>query len=72
MMIIKDQHYWMDENFFHCLEDYKFCDRGRRILIETKPYFHPEEKVALYSMLQMKPVGSEIQKWHRKQHDFPN
>ena len=51
----------MDENFFHCLEDYKFRDRARRTLIETEPYFQPEEKIALYSMLQMKPAASEIQ-----------
>lgn len=51
----------LDENFFHCLEDYQFRDRARRILIETEPYFHPEEKVALYSMFQMKPATSEIQ-----------
>jgi putative restriction endonuclease len=51
----------MDENFFHSLEDYQFRDRARRILIETEPYFQPEEKIALYSMLQMKPAASEIQ-----------
>lgn len=51
----------MDENFFHCLEDYQFRDRVRRTLIETEPYFQPEEKIALYSMLQMKPATSEIQ-----------
>ncbi|OHE31986.1 MAG: hypothetical protein A3J94_06845 [Syntrophus sp. RIFOXYC2_FULL_54_9] len=51
----------MDETFFHCLQDYKFRDRARRTLIETEPYFQPEEKIALYSMLQMKPAASEIQ-----------
>lgn len=51
----------LDENFFHCLDDYKFRDRARRILIETEPYFQPEEKVALYSMLQMRPAASKIQ-----------
>jgi putative restriction endonuclease len=30
------------------------------VLIETEPYFLPEEKVALYSMLKLKPSASEI------------
>ena len=50
----------LDPSFFECLADYKFRDRARRMLIETEPYFHPEEKVALHSMLQMKPAASEI------------
>jgi putative restriction endonuclease len=49
-----------DEQFFECLADYKFRDRAQRILIETEPYFQPEERVALYSMLQIRPVASEI------------
>ena len=50
----------LDPNFFESLADYKFRDQARRILIETEPYFQPEEKVALYSMLQIKPAAPEI------------
>lgn len=49
-----------DEQFFDCLADFKFRDRGQRILIETEPYFQPEERVALYSMLQIRPAASGI------------
>jgi len=49
-----------DEQFFECLADYKFRDRAQLILIETEPYFQPEERVALYSMLQIRPAASEI------------
>ncbi len=50
----------LDPSFFESLADYKFRDRARRILIETEPYFQPEEKVALYSMLQIKPPTPDI------------
>jgi putative restriction endonuclease len=50
----------LDPSFFESLADYKFRDRARRILIETEPYFQPEEKVALYSMLQIKPSAPDI------------
>lgn len=49
-----------DEQFFECLADYKFRDKAQRILIEAEPYFQPEERVALYSMLQIRPAASEI------------
>lgn len=49
-----------DEQFFECLSDYKFRDKAQRILIEAEPYFQPEERVALYSMLQIRPAASEI------------
>jgi putative restriction endonuclease len=49
-----------DEQFFECLADFKFRDRALRILIETEPYFQPQERVALYSMLQIRPVAPEI------------
>jgi putative restriction endonuclease len=48
-----------DPSFFDCLSDNKFRDRARRILIETEPYFLPEEKAALYSMLNIKPSVPE-------------
>ena len=50
----------LDPSFFACLADQGFLDRARRILIETDPYFRPEEKVALYSMLKIKPTMPEI------------
>jgi putative restriction endonuclease len=49
-----------DEQFFECLADFKFRDKAQRILIETDPYFQPEERVALYSMLQIRPAAPEI------------
>ena len=51
----------LDPNFFDCLADQKFRDRARRVLIETEPYFLPEERTALYSMLQIKPHAPGIQ-----------
>jgi putative restriction endonuclease len=50
----------LDPSFFESLADYKFRDQAQRILIETAPYFQTEEKVALYSMLQIKPSAPEI------------
>jgi putative restriction endonuclease len=50
----------LDPSFFECLYDRIFRDRARRILIETDPYFRPEERAALYAMLQIKPTESEI------------
>ena len=50
----------LDEQFFECLADFNFRDRAQRILIETEPYFQPEERVALYSMLRIRPAVPEI------------
>ena len=50
----------LDPSFFNCLGDQRFRDRARRVLIETEPYFLPEERTALYSMLQIKPTAPEI------------
>jgi putative restriction endonuclease len=50
----------IDHAFFECLSDQRFRDRARRVLIETEPYFLPEEKVALYSMLKIKSSTPEI------------
>jgi putative restriction endonuclease len=33
-----------DPSFFECLADVRFRDRAKRLLIETKPYFRPEER----------------------------
>jgi len=45
----------IDSSFFEYLSSEGFRDKARRVLIETKPYFLPEERAALYSMLKMKP-----------------
>ena len=50
----------LDEQFFECLADFNFRDRAQRILIETEPYFQQEERVALYSMLRIRPAVAEI------------
>jgi putative restriction endonuclease len=46
----------LDATFFDCLVDERFRERARRVLIETEPYFFPEEKAALYAMLKIKPT----------------
>jgi putative restriction endonuclease len=50
----------LNPSFFDCLADERFRDRARRVLIETEPYFRPEEKTALYAMLKIKPATAEI------------
>jgi putative restriction endonuclease len=50
----------LDQSLFDCLADERFRDRARRVLIETDPYFLPAERVALYSMLNIKPATSEV------------
>ena len=50
----------LDPSFYDCLADQRFRDRARRVLIETEPYFRPEERVALYSMLNIKPTAFEV------------
>lgn len=49
-----------DPTFFACLSDPMFRDQARKILVETELYFLAEEKVALQSMLQIKPSTPEI------------
>lgn len=44
-----------DPSFYDYLSDQRFRDRARRVLIETKPYFRPDERVALHTMLNIKP-----------------
>ena len=53
----------LDPSFFDCLADHTFRDRARRILIETEPYFIPEERAALFSMLKIKPTVPEIREY---------
>jgi putative restriction endonuclease len=50
----------LDPMFFDCLGDQKFRDRARRVLIETEPYFLPEERAALCSTLKIRPTTPEI------------
>ena len=50
----------LDSSFLDCLRDPQFRDQAQRTLIETEPYFRPEEKTALYSLLKIKPSASEI------------
>ncbi len=50
----------IDPSFFECLSNEGFRDKARRVLLETEPYFLPEERVALYSMLKLKPSAPEI------------
>jgi putative restriction endonuclease len=50
----------LDPTFFNCLVDQRFRERARRILIETEPYFRPEERPSLYSMLNIKPPAPEV------------
>lgn len=45
----------LDAGFFACLTDRDFRDQARRVLIQTEPYFRPEEQVALCSMLNLTP-----------------
>jgi putative restriction endonuclease len=50
----------IDPSFLECLSDHRFLDKARRVLIETEPYFLPEERVALYSLLKISPRQHEI------------
>jgi putative restriction endonuclease len=50
----------LDPSFFTCLIDQDFRDQARRVLIRTEPYFRPEERVALYSMLNITMKVPEI------------
>jgi putative restriction endonuclease len=46
----------LDPSFYDCLADERFRERARKVLVETKPYFFPEEKAALYAILKIKPT----------------
>ena len=50
----------IDESFFGFLSNQRFRDRARRVLLETEPYFLPEERAALYSMLNIRPSAPGI------------
>ena len=48
-----------DPTFLNCLYDSIFCNKAKRILIETPPYFRTEERIALYTMLRLKPTAAD-------------
>jgi putative restriction endonuclease len=50
----------LDPSFLDSIADQRFRDQARRVLIESEPYFLPEERVALRSMLQIKQDTPEI------------
>jgi putative restriction endonuclease len=49
----------LDSAFLDCLTDPAFRDKAKRVLIETPPYFRTEERIALCSMLRLKPSAAE-------------
>ena len=49
-----------EPNFFDCLADQRFRNRAQRVLIETDPYFLPEERAALYSIFKIRPAVPEV------------
>ncbi len=50
----------MDIGFWECLSNHSFRDRARRLLIDTEPYFQPEERASLYALFQMKQSSQNI------------
>jgi putative restriction endonuclease len=51
-----------DPAFLDCLRDTNFRDKAKRVLIETPPYFRPEERIALCSMLRLRPAAADALK----------
>ena len=49
----------LDPAFLTCLRDGNFRDKAKRVLIETPPYFRAEERIALCSMLRLKPAAAD-------------
>jgi putative restriction endonuclease len=49
----------LDSAFLDCLLDANFRDKAKRVLIETPPYFRIEERIALCSMLRIKPATTD-------------
>src|SRR5207247_1255866 len=48
-----------DPLFLASLHDPTFRDKAKRVLIDTPPYFRPEERIALCSMLRIKPAAAD-------------
>jgi len=49
----------LDPAFLDCLREPAFRDKAKRVLIETPPYFRPEERIALSAMLRLKPARAD-------------
>jgi len=49
----------LDSAFLDCLRDATFRDNAKRVLIDTPPYFRAEERIALYTMLRLKPARAD-------------
>ena len=49
----------LDSAFLDCLHDANFRDKAKQVLIETPPYFRTEERIALRSMLRLKPPAAD-------------
>jgi len=45
--------------FLECLQLADFRDKAKRILIETPPYFRGDERIALCTMLRLKPAAPD-------------
>ena len=48
-----------DPDFLNCLGDPVFREKAKYVLIETPPYFRPEERIALSAMLRLKPAATD-------------
>jgi putative restriction endonuclease len=48
-----------DPDFLVCLQDAKFRNKAKRVLIETPPYFRSEERIALNAMFRLKPAATD-------------
>lgn len=55
----------LDQAFLDCLLDSNFRDQAKRVLIETEPYFLPEERASLYSLLNIKPIAREVREYEQ-------
>jgi putative restriction endonuclease len=49
----------LDSTFLDCLLDAKFRDKAKRVLLQTPPYFRAEERIALCSMLRLRPPQTD-------------
>ena len=48
-----------DLSFLDSLRDPTFRDKAKRVLIDTPPYFRTEERIALCTMLRLKPAAAD-------------
>ena len=54
----------LSSTFFQSLSDPTFRERASKVLIETEPYFLPEERAALFSMLKIKATPTKVRENH--------